>query len=206
MLRYLKCLQNKDLALDHSMIPLGSCTMKLNADQRDDPGHLAGIRRHPPLRPARPGAGLPGNDRAAWNGLAQGRSPASTPSACSRTPARRANTPVWSRSARYHASRGEDHRNVCLIPKSAHGTNPATAQMCGMQVVVVDCDDHGNVDAGRPRSQGRSACGQAGLPDGHLPFDPRRVRGSRQRHLRHRSSRTAARSTWTAPTSTPRSA
>jgi glycine dehydrogenase len=48
--------------------------------------------------------------------------------------------------ARYHASRDEDYRNVCLIPKSAHGTNPATAQMCGMQVVVVDCDEHGNVD------------------------------------------------------------
>jgi glycine dehydrogenase len=48
--------------------------------------------------------------------------------------------------ARYHASRGDDQRKVCLIPKSAHGTNPATAQMCGMRVVVVDCDDSGNID------------------------------------------------------------
>jgi glycine dehydrogenase len=48
--------------------------------------------------------------------------------------------------ARYHASRGETQRKVCLIPKSAHGTNPATAQMCGMRVVVVDCDDAGNID------------------------------------------------------------
>ncbi|HRE18832.1 MAG TPA: glycine dehydrogenase (aminomethyl-transferring), partial [Rhodocyclaceae bacterium] len=47
---------------------------------------------------------------------------------------------------RYHASRGEGHRNICLIPKSAHGTNPATAQMCSLQVVVVDCDENGNVD------------------------------------------------------------
>jgi glycine dehydrogenase len=57
---------------------------------------------------------------------------------------------------RYHASRGEEHRNVCLIPKSAHGTNPATAQMANMKVVVVDCDDNGNVDVATSKPRPRS--------------------------------------------------
>ncbi len=98
MLRYLRQLEGKDLALNQAMIPLGSCTMKLNATQRDDPDHLAGIRRAAPVRAARAGRGLPPDDRRAGK-LAAARSPATTPSACSRTPARRANTPACWRSA-----------------------------------------------------------------------------------------------------------
>jgi len=85
MLRFLKRLENKDLSLAHSMIPLGSCTMKLNATSQMIP-------------------------------------------------------------KKYHESLGESHRNVCLIPSSAHGTNPASAQMANMKVVIVNCDDEGNVD------------------------------------------------------------
>jgi hypothetical protein len=94
MLRYLKKLQNKDLALDHSMISLGSCTMKLNASSEMIPITWPRIRRHPPLRPARPGAGLPADDRRTRKPGSR-RSPVSTPSACSPTRARRANTPAW---------------------------------------------------------------------------------------------------------------
>ena len=144
MLRYLKSLQNKDLALDHSMISLGSCTMKLNATSEMIPvtwPEFAGIH---PFAPRDQAAGylemivglsawlkaVTGFDAICMqpNSGAQGEYAGLVA------------------IARYHASRDEDYRNVCLIPKSAHGTNPATAQMCNMQVVVVDCDEHGNVD------------------------------------------------------------
>ncbi|MCU0990435.1 MAG: aminomethyl-transferring glycine dehydrogenase, partial [Xanthomonadales bacterium] len=144
MLRYLKSLQNKDLALDHSMISLGSCTMKLNATSEMIPvtwPEFAGIH---PFAPRDQTAGylemiagltawlktVTGFDAICMqpNSGAQGEYAGLVA------------------IARYHASRDEDYRNVCLIPKSAHGTNPATAQMANMQVVVVDCDEHGNVD------------------------------------------------------------
>jgi glycine dehydrogenase len=97
------------------------------------------------------------------------------------------------------------HRNVCLIPKSAHGTNPATAQMCGMQVVVVDCDDNGNVDLADLKAKAAQhaanlACLMITYPSTHGVFEEA-VRTSAPS-----CTRTAARSTWTAPTSTRRSA
>ena len=144
MLRYLKSLQNKDLALDHSMISLGSCTMKLNATSEMIPvtwPEFGGIH---PFAPRDQVVGyhemiasltdwlktVTGFDAICMqpNSGAQGEYAGLVA------------------IARYHASRGDTHRNVCLIPKSAHGTNPATAQMCNMKVVVVDCDDNGNVD------------------------------------------------------------
>jgi glycine dehydrogenase len=144
MLRYLKSLQNKDLALDHSMISLGSCTMKLNATSEMIPvtwPEFGGIH---PFAPREQTTGylemiasltewlkiVTGFDAICMqpNSGAQGEYAGLVA------------------IARYHASRGEAHRNVCLIPKSAHGTNPATAQMCNMQVVVVDCDESGNID------------------------------------------------------------
>ena len=87
----------------------------------------------------------------------------------------------------YHASRGEAHRNVCLIPASAHGTNPASAQMAGMHVVVVACDARRQRRPGRPRGEGRRARARPRGDHGHVSVDARRVRGRHQAHLRDRA-------------------
>ena len=144
MLRYLRKLADKDLALDRSMIPLGSCTMKLNATTEMVPitwpefsqihpfapkdqveGYIEMIRELEQMLCActgyaavslQPNAGSQGE----FTGLMMIRA--------------------------YHRSRGEEQRDICLIPNSAHGTNPASAAMAGMRVVVVRCDDRGNVD------------------------------------------------------------
>ncbi len=88
----------------------------------------------------------------------------------------------------YHASRGDAHRDVCLIPSSAHGTNPASAQMAGMKVVVVDCDDGGNVDLADLAGEGRRARRRARGDHDHVSVDARRVRAGRRGDLRHRPS------------------
>ena len=144
MLRYLRKLADKDIALDRAMIPLGSCTMKLNATSEMIPvtwPEFARMHPHAPLDQAmgylemieeleqmlcaitgyhavslQPNAGSQGE----YAGLLAIRA--------------------------YHQSRNDAQRNICLIPSSAHGTNPASAHMCGMQVVVVNCDEHGNID------------------------------------------------------------
>ena len=144
MLRYLRKLSDKDIALDRAMIPLGSCTMKLNATAEMLPITWPEFSNMHPFAPVdqvkgysiimeqleamlcastgydamslQPNAGSQGE----YAGLLAIRG--------------------------YHESRGDSHRQVCLIPSSAHGTNPASAQMCGMSVVVVKCDDQGNVD------------------------------------------------------------
>ena len=145
MLRYLKSLQNRDLALDHSMISLGSCTMKLNATSEMIPvtwPEFGGIH---PFAPRDQVQGY--HEMIA--GLTEWLKTVTGFDAICLQPNSGAQGEYAGlvAIARYHASRDEDERNVCLIPKSAHGTNPATAQMCDMQVVVVDCDEHGNVDA-----------------------------------------------------------
>ncbi|MEF8704327.1 MAG: aminomethyl-transferring glycine dehydrogenase [Candidatus Accumulibacter sp. UW26] len=144
MLRYLKQLQNRDLALDHSMISLGSCTMKLNASSEMIPitwPEFADIHPFAPLDQAQGYLQMIG-ELAAWLRVITGFD------AICMQPNSGAQGEYAGlvAIARYHASRGETQRKVCLIPKSAHGTNPATAQMCGMRVVVVDCDDAGNID------------------------------------------------------------
>ena len=144
MMRYLRGLEVKDLALNRAMIPLGSCTMKLNAASEMIPITWPGFGRIHPFQPLdqaqgylelikdleaklchitgfdavslQPNAGSQGE----YSGLLTIRA--------------------------YHHERGDDHRNVCLIPSSAHGTNPASAVMANMNVVVVKCDDNGNVD------------------------------------------------------------
>ncbi len=144
MLRYLKRLQNRDLALDHSMISLGSCTMKLNATSEMIPITWPEFGDLHPFAPAGQAAGY-----AEMIGLLGDWLKAITgfDAICIQP-----NSGAQGEYAglvsirRYQAAQGESHRNVCLIPKSAHGTNPATAQMCGLSVVVVDCDDSGNVD------------------------------------------------------------
>ncbi|TVT50234.1 MAG: aminomethyl-transferring glycine dehydrogenase [Denitromonas halophila] len=144
MLRYLKRLQNKDLALDHSMISLGSCTMKLNATAEMIPvtwPEFGNIHPFAPIDQAQGYLEMIGSLDAylrAITGFA----------AISMQPNSGAQGEYAGLLAirRYHDSRGEQHRDICLIPKSAHGTNPATAQMCRMKVVAVECDDNGNVD------------------------------------------------------------
>lgn len=144
MLRYLKKLQNKDLALDHSMISLGSCTMKLNATSEMIPVTWPEFGRIHPFAPREQVSGY----LDMIEGLADYlRAVTGFPAICMQP-----NSGAQGEYAglvairRYHAARGDAHRDICLIPKSAHGTNPATAQMCGLEVVVVACDDNGNVD------------------------------------------------------------
>jgi glycine dehydrogenase len=144
MLRYLRSLADKDLALDRSMIPLGSCTMKLNATSEMLPVTWPEFGQIHPFAPAEQTVGY----REMIDQLEQMLVAATGYAAVSLQP----NAGSQGEYAglliihAYHASRGEGHRNVCLIPASAHGTNPASAQMAGMQVVVVACDAQGNVD------------------------------------------------------------
>jgi glycine dehydrogenase len=144
MLRYLRSLADKDLALDRSMIPLGSCTMKLNATSEMLPVTWPEFGQIHPFAPAEQTVGY----REMIGQLEQMLVAATGYAAVSLQP----NAGSQGEYAglliihAYHASRGEGHRNVCLIPASAHGTNPASAQMAGMQVAVVACDAQGNVD------------------------------------------------------------
>ena len=144
MLRYIRALSDKDLALDRSMIPLGSCTMKLNATSEMIPitwPEFAGVH---PFAPADQLQGYQELDEQlrAWLCQATGYAGISLqPNAGSQ-----GEYAGLLAIQAFHASRGESHRNICLIPSSAHGTNPASAQMVGLQVVVTKCDENGNVD------------------------------------------------------------
>ena len=144
MLRYIRSLSDKDLALDRSMIPLGSCTMKLNATSEMIPITWPEFANVHPFAPSDQLAGYEELDRLLCEWLCQ----ATGYSGISLQP----NAGSQGEYAglliikAYHAARGEAHRNICLIPESAHGTNPASAQMTGLQVVVVKCDAEGNVD------------------------------------------------------------
>ncbi|MGZ5276363.1 MAG: aminomethyl-transferring glycine dehydrogenase [Caldimonas sp.] len=144
MLRYLRRLADKDLALDRSMIPLGSCTMKLNATSEMVPITWPEFADIHPFAPADQRAGYDSlrEQLEAWLCEATGYAGVSLqPNAGSQGEyAGLLAIRAW------HASRGDSARTVCLIPESAHGTNPASAQMAGMQVVVTKCDAEGNVD------------------------------------------------------------
>jgi len=144
MLRYLRSLADKDLALDRSMIPLGSCTMKLNATSEMIPVTWPEFANIHPLAPADQSAGY-GQLIAE---LEQMLVECTGYDAVSLQPNSGAQGEYAGLLAirAYHRARGEGHRTVCLIPESAHGTNPASAQMCGMEVVVVKTDRDGNVD------------------------------------------------------------
>ena len=144
MLRYIKRLENKDLALNHSMISLGSCTMKLNATAQMIPVTWPEFSSLHPFVPADQAKGytqmidqlsdwlvsITGYDKVSMqpNSGAQGEYAG------------------LMAIRNYFESKGEGHRNICLIPSSAHGTNPASAQMASMKVVVVNCDKQGNID------------------------------------------------------------
>jgi glycine dehydrogenase len=146
MLRYLRRLADKDLALDRTMIPLGSCTMKLNATSEMIPVTWPEFGNMHPFAPSTQAEGYRELIAQLGRMLVQATGYAAVslqPNAGSQGEY----TGLLIIKA-YHASRGEDTRNVCLIPSSAHGTNPASAHMAGMQVVVVACDEQGNVDLG----------------------------------------------------------
>lgn len=144
MLRYLRSLADKDLALDRSMIPLGSCTMKLNATSEMIPVTWPEFSNIHPFAPNDQTVGY----REMINQLEAMLCAATGYAAVSLQP----NAGSQGEYAgllvikKYHESRGDHHRNICLIPSSAHGTNPASAAMAGMEVVVVACDERGNVD------------------------------------------------------------
>ena len=183
MLRYLKRLEDRDIALNRSMIPLGSCTMKLNATAEMMPVTFPGFADIHPFAPAGPGAGLCGAHAAAGP-IGSARSPASPPSRCSPTPAARASTPGLLAIRAWHRARGEADRDVCLIPSSAHGTNPASAVMAGMRVVVVACDRDGNVDLADLRAKAEQHAARLAALMVTYPEHARRVRGGDPRDLR----------------------
>ncbi|GAA4036648.1 aminomethyl-transferring glycine dehydrogenase [Allokutzneria multivorans] len=150
LLRYLRALSDKDVALDRSMIPLGSCTMKLNATAEMEPITWPGFADVHPFAPVSDADGYLSliGDLEGWLAEVTGYDAVSLqPNAGSQGEfagllAIRA----------YHRSQGQDARDICLIPSSAHGTNAASAVMAGMRVIVVRCDDNGNIDMDHLRS------------------------------------------------------
>jgi glycine dehydrogenase len=144
MMRYLRRLSEMDIALDRAMIPLGSCTMKLNAASELTPITWPEFSHIHPFAPADQCQGY----RELIDQLEAMLCDVTGYDAVSLQPNAGSQGEYAGLLAimRYHASRGESHRNICLIPSSAHGTNPASAQMANMQVVVVRCDESGNVD------------------------------------------------------------
>ena len=144
MMRYLRTLADKDIALDRSMIPLGSCTMKLNAAAEMEPITWPEFARLHPFAPASDSAGLRRliDDLESWLVQITGYDAVSLqPNAGSQ-----GEYAGLLAIHDYHASRGEPHRDICLIPSSAHGTNAASAALAGLRVAVVACRDNGDVD------------------------------------------------------------
>lgn len=144
MLRYLKKLEDRDLALNRSMISLGSCTMKLNATSEMLPITWPEFTQIHPFAPCEQTVGyleMLGSLKEQLKAITGFDDVSIQPN----SGANGEYTGLLS-IRRYHEANGEEHRNVCLIPRSAHGTNPATAAMLGMNIVIVNTDEHGNVD------------------------------------------------------------
>jgi len=174
MMRYIKKLENRDLSLVHSMISLGSCTMKLNAASELYPISLPEFANIHPFVPLYQTAGY----QTVFNELEKALCEITGFDAISFQP----NSGAQGEYAglmvidQYHRSRGEGHRNVALIPSSAHGTNPASAVMAGMVVVVTKCDENGNIDVDdlRAKAEEHSAnlsCLMVTYPSTHGVFE-----------------------------------
>ena len=151
MMRYIKRLENKDLSLTHSMISLGSCTMKLNAASELIPLTWPEFAHIHPFVPVEQAAGY----QEMIDDLDKSLSEITGFAKMSMQP----NSGAQGEYAgllvikAYHESRGDKHRNIVLIPTSAHGTNPASAAMCGLQIVLVKCDEKGNIDVNDMREK-----------------------------------------------------
>ena len=176
MLRYIRMLGDKDLALDRSMIPLGSCTMKLNATSEMIPITWPEFANIHPFAPQDQLLGYTELDKQLRNWLCQATGYAGIslqPNAGSQ--GEYAGLLVIKA---FHEAHGQGHRNICLIPSSAHGTNPASAQMAGMTVVVTACDAQGNVDMADMKSKceqhsANLACVMITYPSTHGVFETR---------------------------------
>jgi glycine dehydrogenase len=176
MLRYLRSLSDKDLALDRTMIPLGSCTMKLNATSEMIPITWPEFAHIHPFAPQDQLQGYAQLNEQLCDWLSQATGYAGIslqPNAGSQ--GEYAGLLIIQA---YHEARGQGHRNICLIPESAHGTNPASAQMAGMQVVVTKCDADGNVDLDDLRAKceqhsERLACVMITYPSTYGVFETR---------------------------------
>ena len=151
MMRYIVRLQSRDLSLTHSMIPLGSCTMKLNATAEMLPVMWPKFGSLHPFVPQEQAAGY----KILFARLEKWLAEITGFTAVSLQPNSGAQGEYTGMQVirAYHKSRGEGHRNICLIPSSAHGTNPASAALAGMKVVVVACDDGGNIDVADLRAK-----------------------------------------------------
>jgi len=174
LLRYIHRLQHKDLSLTTSMIPLGSCTMKLNASTEMYPLSLPGFAAIHPFAPVEQAKGY----GAMFDNLSRWLCEITGFAACSLQPNAGSQGEYSGLSIirACHRANGHEQRDVCLIPNSAHGTNPATAVMCGMKVVVVGCDEQGNIDLDDLRQKvtthaGRLAALMVTYPSTHGVFE-----------------------------------
>ena len=198
LMRWLRRLADADLALDRTMIPLGSCTMKLNAAAEMEPISWPAFADLHPFAPEADTAGIREliADLERWLAELTGYAAVSLqPNAGSQGEF----AGLLAIDA-YHRSRGEEHRDVCLIPASAHGTNAASAVMAGMRVVVVGTRRGRQRGPRGPAREDRAARGPAGRADDHLPVDARCLRGRRPRRVRRRSTTPAGRCTSTGRT------
>lgn len=176
MLRYLKKLENKDISMVHSMISLGSCTMKLNATTEMIPITWQEVNELHPFAPVEQAKGY----QVLFKNLEKWLCEITGFAAISLQPnsgAQGEYTGLMTIRA-YHQSRNESHRNIALIPQSAHGTNPASAVMAGMKVVVIKCDESGNIDVNDLKIKAEQykdtlACLMVTYPSTHGVFEER---------------------------------
>ena len=198
MLRYLRRLSARDYALDRGMIPLGSCTMKLNATTEMEPVSLPGFADLHPFVPAEDALGYRRliDELESWLGTVTGYDRVSIqPNAGSQ-----GELAGLLAIRAYHQANGEGERRICLIPSSAHGTNAASAVMAGMKVVVVKSAADGSVDMDDLKAAVRRAPRRPRRDHGHLPLDARRLRGHHRRTSARWCTTPAGRSTSTART------